>query len=347
MPGPALELYYLLNKDTAYLNLLYNSFQAYDTYLWKYRDSDGDSCLEAWSQTDRGEDFLMRYDYAPFVWPFEYPPVAGKIPDDTNFIKKYWPPSHSKDYTHEKNPMPVESIDVMGYSFTCRDVLAKISAITKNGNEKYWRSKADEVSNKMNGYLWVTEKNAYFYRDKFNQIVPSLTHNNLRAMYFGTMTQGMADGFIKHHLLNPAEFWTKMALTSIAANDPYFRNISFNNWSGQPEGLTYQRAINALENYGHVAEVTLIGKKLLNAIGKSKKFTQQFDPFTAEQNGADGYGPTILSVLEYYSRMYGVYPKNDTIHFNGLPATKEYAYTQKLITTIINWYKKTGRWPAT
>ena len=33
VPGPALELYYLLNKDTAYLNLLYNSFQAYDNYL--------------------------------------------------------------------------------------------------------------------------------------------------------------------------------------------------------------------------------------------------------------------------------------------------------------------------
>ena len=343
VPGPALELYYLLNKDTAYLNLLYNSFQAYDNYLWKYRDSDGDGCLEAWSQTDSGEDYLIRYDYAPFVWPFNYPPVAGKIPNDTNFIKKYWPPSHSKDYTHEKNPMPVESIDVMGYSYTCRDVLAKISAIRKNGNEKYWRSKAEEVRNKMNTYLWVAEKNAYFYRDKFNQIVPSLTHNNLRAMYFGAMTQKMADGFIKHHLLNPAEFWTKMPLPSIAANDPYFRNISFNNWSGQPEGLTYQRAINALENYSHVAEITLIGKKLLNAITHSKKFTQQFDPFTGEQNGADGYGPTILSVLEYYSRLYGVYPKNDTIHFNGLPAAKEYAYTQRLDNGSYKLVQKNGQ----
>lgn len=134
VPGPALELHYLLNKDTAYLNLLYTSFQAYDNYLWKYRDSDGDGCLEAWCQTDSGEDFLIRYDYGAFVWPFNYPPVAGKIPNDTNFIKKYWPPSHSKNYTHEKNPMPVQSIDVMGYSYTCRDVLAKISAIIKNGN---------------------------------------------------------------------------------------------------------------------------------------------------------------------------------------------------------------------
>ncbi len=330
VPGPALELYYLIDKDTAYLNLLYRCFEAYDNYLWKFRDSDGDSCLESWSQTDSGEDFLVRYHYAPFVWPFDYPPVEKNIPGDTNFIKKYWTDTDYKEYTHEKNPMPFESIDLMGYSYTCRDVLAKISAIKRDGKENFWRQKGNEVSNKMKNYLWIPEKNAYFYRDKNNAFFNSLTHNNLRAMYFGTMDQSMADGFIREHLLNPAEFWTPMPLPSIAANDPYFRNISFNNWSGQPEGLTYQRAIAALENYGHVAEVTLIGKKLLSAIAKSKKFTQQFDPFTSEQNGRDGYGPTILAVLEYYARMYGVYPKNDTMHFNGLYANKPYTYLQKI-----------------
>lgn len=330
VPGPSLELYYLLGRDDKYLDLLYKSYKAYDNYLWKYRDSDGDGCLEAWCQTDSGEDYLVRYNYAPFVWPFNFPPVEGKMPADSAFIKKWWPKDFVKGYTHAKNPMPVESIDVMGYSFTCRDALAKISALQKNGQENYWRSKANIVRNKMNTYLWVPERNAYFYRNKFNQITPTLTHNNLRAMYFGSMTQPMANAFIKHHLLNPKEFWTYMPLTSIAANDPDFRNISHNNWSGQPEGLTYQRAITALENYSHFAEVTLLGHKLLNTIGKSKKFTQQFDPFTAAQNGSDGYGPTVLSVLEYYSRMYGVYTKNDTMHFNGLGMVKSYTYSQTL-----------------
>ena len=36
----------------------------------------------------------------------------------------------------------------------------------------------------------------------------------------------------------------------MAANDPLFRNVTTNNWSGQAEALTYQRAIRALENYG-------------------------------------------------------------------------------------------------
>lgn len=87
-----------------------------------------------------------------------------------------------------------------------------------------------------------------------------LTHNNLRCMYYGSFDQDMADRFIRCHLLNPDEFWTRVPLPSIAANDPCFTNINFNNWGGQPQGLTYQRAIQALEQYGHVSEIRMLGK---------------------------------------------------------------------------------------
>jgi len=40
----------------------------------------------------------------------------------------------------------------------CRDVLAKISTITNNGKQAYWRIKANEVSEKMKSYLWILEK---------------------------------------------------------------------------------------------------------------------------------------------------------------------------------------------
>ena len=150
--------------------------------------------------------------------------------------------------------------------------------------------------------------------------------------YVWVETQPMADAFVRENLLNPAAFWTPMPMPSTAANDPFFRNVANNNWSGQPQGLTYQRAIGALENYGHRAEVTLIGARLLRNISQTGRFTQQFDPFTAVQNGSDGYGygPTILATLEYYARLFGVYPQNDTLHFSGMAARQPYTYTQKL-----------------
>ena len=152
-----------------------------------------------------------------------------------------------------------------------------------------------------------------------------LVHNNLRCMWYGIFTQEMADAFIRYHLLNPDEFWTPVPLVSIAINEPLYRNATVNNWSGQPQGLTYQRAIGALENYGHYAEVTLIGEKLLSILIRNGcTFPQQLDPTTGEPSGPkpDGYGPMILAALEYISRMHGIHldVEHDRVWWSGLAA---------------------------
>ena len=111
-------------------------------------------------------------------------------------------------------------------------------------------------------------------------------------MWHGAFDQSMADAFVEHHLMNKSEFWTKMPLPSIAINDHRFvARSSGNDWSGPPEGLTLQRAIRALENYGHVAESVLVGERLIAALLSSPgcnatssvgcRFPQQIDPLTA------------------------------------------------------------------
>jgi hypothetical protein len=124
-----------------------------------------------------------------------------------------------------------------------------------------------------------------------------------------------------------------MPLPSIAVNEALYRNDSANDWSGQPEGLTFQRAIRALENYGHYAEVILLGRKLIAGISQDARFTQQFDAITGKPSspGQDNYGPTILSLLEYCSRMDGVHldVENDRVWWSGLEdGGKEFTYTQ-------------------
>ena len=106
-----------------------------------------------------------------------------------------------------------------------------------------------------------------------------------------------------------------------------------NNWSGQPQGLTYQRAIRALENYGHYAIVTQLGQKLIEAVQRGgNRFTQQFDPLTGLPSSPkqDGYGPTMLAVLEYISRMYGVHADLATgrVWWSACDG-KEFTYTQR------------------
>jgi hypothetical protein len=293
----------------AYLQALYQSFELYDNYLWKYRDSDGNGCLETWGVTDTGEDHASKFEGTDIKWhwPGETPPTQDAV-------------------------FPVESMDMMSYSYDARITLAKISALTGNGLEKEWYEKAKKVQDKIRSYLWDETKGACYDRNCRNEVMPTLVHNNLRAMYYGSFTQEMADRFVKEHLMNPKEFFTPFPLPSIAVNDPLFRNVSENNWSGQPEGLTYQRAIRALENYGYYSEITLFGEKLINNVGKRNTFPQQFDPFTGEFSEADSrteYGPTALSVLEYISRFYGVHVQFDEIYWGALGRDKqEINYTQ-------------------
>ena len=154
-------------------------------------------------------------------------------------------------------------------------------------------------------------------------------------MWYGIFTQEMADAFIKHHLLNPDEFWTPVPLVSIAANEPLFQNAPGNNWSGQPQGLTYQRAIGALENYGHYAEVTL--HRARNCCRSSSATVARSpsnsirSPATPSGPKPDGYGPMILAALEYISRMHGIHldVEHDRVWWSGARMAADFTYTQR------------------
>ena len=299
-PAPALNVYYLSGKDPAYLDLLYDSLERFDAYLWRVRDSDGDGCLESWCRYDTGEDHALRYGDAPDAWDKEYPPRGCSV-------------------------VPMASLDVMSYSYSARDILGDISRIKNKGRwEKEWREKAKAVQNRIKARLWNEERGACFDRDNKHRMLPTLTHQTLRGMYWKSVTREMARSFVIRHLLNEREFWTNMPLPSVSAEDPLFRNIDTNNWSGQPEALTYQRAIRALENYGYDYLLPHLGRKLFSAIGEDGIFVQQYDPFIMApsriclEGEQDAYGPAMLSVLEYISRCHGIHMEREQIYWGCL-----------------------------
>ena len=320
-PWPALNLYFLNGRDSAYLDQLAQCLARFDGYLWAVRDSDGDGCLESWCVYDTGEDNALRYGDAPVYCTADVPPQGCTV-------------------------VPMASMDFMSYSYACRDALAVISRIRQDGREAYWRARAEAVASAMKAMLWDEARGACFDRARDGRVLPTLVHNNLRCMYWGSFSQAMADRFVRDHLTRPDEFWTPFPLPSVAANDPLFRNAPENNWSGQSEGLTYQRAILALERYGYEPLVTALGKKLFSAVIRGGYvFTQQFDPFTAEPSRVgmishavldpgdaepfqDAYGPTLLSVLEYIAHIWGVHLQMGDVWFSLGRAPAPYTYSQ-------------------
>ena len=315
-PFPALNLYYLLGEDREYLLMLQDTLRRFDECLWRTRDSNGDGLLESFCVYDTGEDLALRYGDAPCWWTEDTPPEGYQV-------------------------VPMASMDVMSWSFAARDTLSRISRILKDGGEEGWEKAASRVAAALRRGLWDEKLGACFDRDKNGFKVDILCHNTLRCMHWGALSPDMAERFVKEHLLNPKEFWTPFPLPSVSVSDPAFRNAPENNWSGQPEGLTYQRAILALENYGYHSIVTKLGEKLIHTIAENGfRFTQQFDPFTgkpslvhavthqpvSEGGGEpiqDAYGPTMLSVLEYIAHHFGIHPHLGKVWFS-LGSKEEY-----------------------
>ena len=155
------------------------------------------------------------------------------------------------------------------------------------------------VRNTIREMLRPEEKGACCDRHCGSNRMDILIHNNLRCMYYGSFSQEMADRFVREHLLNPQEFWTRVPLPSIAAKDPCFENINFNHWGGQSQGLTYQRAIQALQNYGHLAEIRLLGERAGNTIYDNSRLKQLVPTFRQSIRFDQGIGPNGAQCVSY------------------------------------------------
>jgi hypothetical protein len=204
---------------------------------------------------------------------------------------------------------PYESIDMAGYAHDTQRALARVASLRGDpAGATAWAARAAATALALKTRLWRADLGAAFDRGRDSgEFVSTLVHNNVRAMWHGIFDQGMADAFVAQHLMNKSEFWTLAPLPSIAASDARFRDNSGNDWSGPPQGLTYQRAIRALESYGHHAELLLVGAAQRAALLKTNTFPQQIDPFTAQPDkGHDCYGPMLLSLLEYTALSTGV-----------------------------------------
>ena len=347
-PFPALNLYYLIGKDGDYLEELKETLIRFDNCLWRTRHVSGNGLLSSFCVYDTGEDLALRYGDAPCWWEKDEPPEGYRV-------------------------VPMASMDVTSWSFAARQTVARICRMQGDLSADVWEQKARMVAETMRGLLWDRKRGALYDRDREGKTVDILCHNTLRCMYWGSISQRMADRFVKEHLLNPSEFWTPFPLPSVAANDPAFRNAPENNWSGQPEGLTYQRAILALERYGYSRIVTRLGQKLIDAVDRNGcRFTQQYDPFTGkaslvrmsdhqpvdENSGEpvqDAYGPTMLACLEYIAHHYGIHPHLGQVWF-GLGSGAAYEYeavfydhhyrirSDGKTAEILMDRKKLGRW---
>ena len=116
-----------------------------------------------------------------------------------------------------------------------------------------------------------------------------------------------------------------------------------NSWSGAVEGLSVQRSIDALCRYGHFAEAAMIGRKWIDALSRAERIVQQYEPMTGKDcPGSDGYGPALLSALEYVTFLCGVDYAEDVLRFGAAKNGFDSTFTQKLFGHTYTLTHKNG-----
>lgn len=303
----AVKLCYLVkNKNSAYSKQLYDTLCQFDAYLWKTHDQNNNGSLEIFRESEAEEG----------VGADRFPSIIGKK-DGEEF---------------SDSPFPVESFALMAEAYSIRKALAELALILgKKEEADVWLEKADAVTKKIRGFLWLGGFHACFDRDYRGGILSALSINNLQLLYFGAADPSMANALVKHHIQNKEEFWTPMPLPSVARNHSLFDPN--NEFCGNPRGVTYRRAIPALEKYGYFSLLTELGQKLLCATGADALFPVTFDCMTGAPQNTDreaNYVPTASAVLEIIKRFFGVYADRDVVCWGCLgmeAASSEYRFT--------------------
>ena len=132
-----LDLYYLLNRDAAFLDKLEKALTHYEAFLWESRGTNRKGVLQAFCTSDTGEDGQAKNRYD-----------LGRERDKT------------------KNPRFVYSVSVTADSYANRAVLAEIAAIKGDKAQRQaWQAKADDLQKRAREYFWVDQRKAAFDRD--------------------------------------------------------------------------------------------------------------------------------------------------------------------------------------
>lgn len=304
----AISLYYMTKKkESSYLVMLYSMLKGLDEYVCGTHDYNRNGMPELVSE----KETLER---GPSV---RYAPL--RVKDDRG--------------VREISVFPIETGMIASFAYRLKMALGQISSLIGDEMDGIYFEEAETLRARIKNHFWVEGSCAYYDRDYRGSFMPTLTIENLFMMYYGAPDKSSADKFVKTHLLNPDEFYTSFPLPTFPVNSVEFSNDENYRFGGQARGVTYRRAIKALERYGYHKELTDIGKRFISSIAETLSFTEQYDPLGGTPSGdkirAD-YAPTASAALEFIARFYGVSTVFDEMYWGALghdgEVSSEYSY---------------------
>lgn len=281
----AWELAQLLH-DEQFLTKAYAACSRWDAWLRRYRDTRKTGLVEGFCTYDTGHDNSPRWKGIPN----RCPKADARLSPDLASMPRLCP-------------------DLSATVYGARVALhAMALALGKRAEADRWLHDAEAIRTLIIEKLYSPEDAAFYDLDAQGQFVK--VRSDVISRVLGEHVLKLEDrrdraifeAVWERQLHNPAAFWAKYPLTSVAMNDPSFvRPIPRNSWGGASQALTALRAPRWMAHYGKQAELNQLMRQWCEAIMRHTEFRQQMDPqtgvFTLPDPG--GYSPAALVFLSF------------------------------------------------
>jgi hypothetical protein len=284
------------------LHKAYAACSRWDAWLAKYRNTRGTGLVEGFCTYDTGHDNSPRWKGIP-----------NRCPDSD---AKRFPPGLGLPRL-----CPDLSATVYGGRVALAEMASKLGLGAESGR---WRESAETIRKLIVEKLYVEEDGAFYDLDANDKFVRVRGDLISRVCGEHVVDRKVFENVWTKQLHNPAAFWGKYPLASIAMNDPAFvRPIPRNSWGGASQALTALRAPRWMEFYGKSVEMGQMMEAWSKALIADGTFRQQLDPETGvfTEGGSKGYSPAALVLVDYTWRLAGVREEDGQIEWNVRPGS--------------------------
>ena len=284
-----------------YLRTMYEAMAGMDAWLAGHRDTRGTGGVEAFCTFDTGHDLSPRFWFVPDRC------LGGD----------------AARYDPSCPALPYIAPDLTANVACQRGYLALMAAELGECPQP-WRALAAASADALWTKCFDGGDEFFYDRAAGGELVRVQSDVLLRVLACEVGDAGFFERALSRYVMNTAKFLSHYGFTSISLDDPRFdHDYTRNSWGGPVNFLTLLRAPQAFEGHGHVAELALVERPVLEAMLACDRFPQCLDPWTGQPGFTDHYSPAILWLLDAVERNMGIEPRPDGgIWFTALPPTR-------------------------
>lgn len=275
-----------LNRDPALMQRSYDACIRWNTWLKRYRMTQGKGLIELFCLFDTGHDNSIR--------------LSG-VPNDT-------PGADARVCNEKPDLLPLFAPDLNAVYYDTLTALGDMAkALNKPEEASRWYADANYLRITLDTVCYDPEDGFYYDADRFGnrRKCKSISITNLYAAHM--LPKERADRIFDRYLHSPKEFWTPYPFSSLSTSDPLFKKRGgSNDWGYYAMGLTAERSLRWMDFYGYGNALEEEMEAWVNAVADSDTpFGQDMDPFTGKFTGcAPWYSATMLFYVAAVRRLY-------------------------------------------